>query len=140
MAQVREYRAEETLAAQPGLVATTQAGSTAALALTGAEPGASLSHRSQPPNPNPPREPVRSAISAPVQTAVQPQPAREAATRPIAAVSRPQTRLNIGRIDVHVKNRPAAVPRASQPSPASAGVAPLSALDALSIDRFTIKP
>jgi hypothetical protein len=129
----------ETLAAQPGAVATAHVGPTAAVTSI-AEPDISLSNRSQPPNPNPPRETVRAAIPAPVQTAVQPQPAREAAARPIAAVSRPQTRLNIGRIDVHVKNRPAAAPRASQPSPASAGVTPLSALDALSMDRFTIKP
>lgn len=126
--QVRENRPGGTLAAQPDVVAT-YAGQTADVTPDAAEPA----------NPRAPRDPER-ATPAPVQTPVQPQPAREAAARAIAPVSRPQTRLNIGRIDVHVKNGPSAARPVSQPAPAGAGVAPFSALEALGMDRFTIKP
>jgi hypothetical protein len=139
VAQVRENQPAGTLAHQPDLVAPAYAGRTEDVTPNTAEPGISQSNRSQPPNPSAPREPVR-AIPAPVQTPVQPQPAREATARPIAALSRPPNRLNVGRIDVHVKNSPSAARPASQPSPASAGVAPLSALEALGMDRFTMKP
>jgi hypothetical protein len=140
VAQVREGRPGETPAAQPGAGAAARVGPMATVASNVAEPGISRSNPTRPPIPNAPREPVRAATPAPVQTVAQPQPAREAAARPIAAVARPQSRINIGRIDVRVNNRPAAAPQASQPARAVGGVAPLSALEALGMDRFTIKP
>jgi len=93
-----------------------------------------------PPTPDAPREPVRAAVPTAVPTATQPQPPREAPVGPIAIVSRRQSRITIGRVDVQVNNRPAVAPPRSQPPRAGAGVAPPGLLEAIGLDRFAIKP
>jgi hypothetical protein len=58
----------------------------------------------------------------------------------IAAASRKESRISIGRIDVQVTNRPAVRTRRAQPAQGGATASRHGSLEALGLDRFAMKP
>ena len=132
--------------AQPGAASPSQ--EVAPLKTTLVRPSTPMTKPAAPALRDPAPPGIPSAVPASLPTAVLPavvarQPLRETFARsidarPIDAISRPQSRITIGRVDVQVNNRPAATP--PNPARATPPVASSGLLETFAWERFAMKP